>query len=142
MTISPSAFTSRGLRVLARARRFSALITDGEETMRARTMQIAVGNGRFYGGGAVVEESAEIDDGHLDLYSLEMRNVWRLALGMRTFRSGAHGAWTDVRTARGVEFDIVTTACVANVASTTLRAARAEALVTMWEKETVARRRS
>jgi YegS/Rv2252/BmrU family lipid kinase len=97
-----------GMRVLARARRFSAAITEGDETTRVRTLQIAVGNGRHYGGGAVVEESAEIDDGHLDLYSLEMRAVWRLALGMRSFRSGAHGAWTDVRTAKGVEFDIAT----------------------------------
>ncbi|MBP7243085.1 lipid kinase [Amaricoccus sp.] len=97
-----------GMRVLARARRFSAWIHEGDSRFRTRTLQIAVGNGRHYGGGAVVEETAEIDDGHLDLYSLAMRNVWKLALGVRTFRSGAHGAWTDVQTARGVEFDIET----------------------------------
>ncbi|MBP7000567.1 MAG: lipid kinase [Amaricoccus sp.] len=97
-----------GMRVLARARRFSAWIHEGDSRMRTKTLQIAVGNGRHYGGGAVVEETAEIDDGHLDLYSLGMRNVWKLALGIRTFRSGAHGAWTDVETARGVEFDIET----------------------------------
>lgn len=96
------------LRVLQRARRFSAWITDEDETIRVKTLQIAVGNGRHYGGGNVVEETAAIDDGHLDLYSLEMRNVWKLALGMRTFRSGTHGAWTDVRTARAEEFDIAT----------------------------------
>lgn len=97
-----------GLKVLAKARRFSAWITEGEDTIRTKTLQIAIGNGVHYGGGNVVEESAEIDDGHLDLYSLEMRNVWKLALGMRTFRSGSHGAWTDVRTLRGREFEIVT----------------------------------
>jgi YegS/Rv2252/BmrU family lipid kinase len=97
-----------GMRVLARARRFSAWIHEGDSHFRTRTLQIAIGNGRHYGGGAVVEETAEIDDGHLDLYSLAMRNVWKLALGARTFRSGAHGAWTDVQTARGVEFDIET----------------------------------
>lgn len=97
-----------GLQVLAKARRFSAWITEGEDTIRTKTLQIAVGNGVHYGGGNVVEESAEIDDGHLDLYSLEMRNVWKLALGMRTFRSGTHGAWTDVRTLRGREFEIRT----------------------------------
>jgi YegS/Rv2252/BmrU family lipid kinase len=96
------------IQVLSRARRFSAWITENDTTTRVRTMQIAVGNGRFYGGGTVVEESAEIDDGHLDLYSLEMRNVWKLALMLRTFRSGTHGAWTDVRTARGTEFEIRT----------------------------------
>lgn len=96
------------MRVLARARRFSAMITEGGETTRVKSLQIAVGNGRHYGGGNVIEEDAEIDDGHLDLYSLEMKDVWKLALGMRSFRSGMHGAWTDVRTARGVEFEITT----------------------------------
>ena len=101
-------YAMTAMRVLARARRFSALISEGGETTRVRSLQIAVGNGRHYGGGNVVEETAAIDDGHLDLYSLEMRDVWRLALGLRSFRSGMHGAWTDVRTARGVEFEIVT----------------------------------
>ncbi|MBA3325309.1 MAG: lipid kinase [Rhodobacteraceae bacterium] len=96
------------LRVLSQARRFSATIIDEDARTRVKSLQIAVGNGVFYGGGNVVEESAEIDDRHLDLYSLEMRNVWKLALGLRSFRSGLHGAWTDVRTARGVEFDIET----------------------------------
>ena len=96
------------MRVLGRARRFSAWIVENGQRTRTRTLQIAVGNGRHYGGGNVVEETAAIDDGHLDLYSLQMRNVWKLALGLRTFRSGMHGAWTDVLTARGIEFDILT----------------------------------
>ncbi len=97
-----------GMRVLARARRFSAWICEDGDRVRVKTLQIAVGNGRHYGGGNVVEAGADIDDGHLDLYSLEMSSVWKLALGLRTFRSGAHGAWTDVRTAKGVGFDIET----------------------------------
>jgi YegS/Rv2252/BmrU family lipid kinase len=96
------------LKVLTRARRFAALITENGVTTRTRTLQIAVGNGRFYGGGTIVEANARIDDGRLDLYSLEMRNVWRLAGMLRTFRSGEHGAWTDVRTASGTEFEIRT----------------------------------
>ena len=92
----------------ARPRRFTAWITENGETIRTRTMQIAVGNGRFYGGGTVVAEHAAIDDGHLDLYSLEMRTVWRLALMLRSFRSGEHGAWSEVTTLRGTEFEIRT----------------------------------
>ncbi len=97
------------MRVLSRADRFKARITEKGRTISARTYQIAVGNGRHYGGGNVVEASAAIDDGHLDLYSLEMQNVWKLALMLRSFRSGRHGAWSEVRTARCVEFDIETT---------------------------------
>lgn len=96
------------LKVLTRASHFGAKITEKGRTTAVETYQIAVGNGRHYGGGNVVQESAEIDDGHLDLYSLEMRNLWKLALMLRSFRSGTHGAWQEVRTARCVEFDIET----------------------------------
>ena len=96
------------IRTLAKARRFSAWITERDSTVRTRTMQIAVGNGRFYGGGNVVAEHAAIDDEHLDLYSLEMRTVWRLALMLWSFRSGEHGAWSEVTTLRGTEFEVRT----------------------------------
>jgi YegS/Rv2252/BmrU family lipid kinase len=96
------------LRVLSSARRFQARIVEKRNGTRVKTYQIAVGNGRLYGGGNVVEESAAIDDGHLDLYSLEMPNLWKMALMARAFRVGTHGAWKEVRTARCVEFDIET----------------------------------
>jgi len=95
-------------RVLTNARPFKASIREKGEPIKVSTYQIAVGNGRHYGGGNVVEASAEIDDGALDLYSLELSNVWKLALMMRSFRSGRHGAWNEVRTARCIEFDVET----------------------------------
>lgn len=96
------------VKVMARARPFSARIVENGSETRVRTLQIAVGNGRFYGGGTVVEEDAAIDDGHLDFYSLEFESVAKLALMLPAFRSGGHGAWADVRTQKGVEFDIFT----------------------------------
>lgn len=96
------------LKVMARATRFKAKIIEKGHPIDVETYQIAVGNGRHYGGGNVVQENAEIDDGHLDLYSLEMKSLWTLALMLRSFRSGTHGAWREVRTAKCVEFDIET----------------------------------
>jgi diacylglycerol kinase (ATP) len=96
------------VRALARARRFTAWVSENGTSLRTRTMQIAVGNGRFYGGGTIVAAHAAIDDGHLDLYSLEMRTVWKLALMLGSFRSGEHGAWSEVTTLRGTEFEIRT----------------------------------
>ncbi|HEY5796565.1 MAG TPA: lipid kinase [Bosea sp. (in: a-proteobacteria)] len=96
------------LKVLTRASTFSARITEKGQATSVDTYQIAIGNGRHYGGGNVVEQNAEIDDGHLDLYSLELKNVWKLALMLRSFRSGTHGAWQEVRTAKCIEFDIET----------------------------------
>ena len=96
------------LKVLTGAAPFEASITEKGAAIEVETYQIAIGNGRHYGGGIIVEETAAIDDGHLDLYSLEMTNLWKLALMLRSFRSGTHGAWREVRTARCVEFDIET----------------------------------
>jgi YegS/Rv2252/BmrU family lipid kinase len=96
------------LRVLARARPFRATIRSDDDVVRVRTLQIAVGNGRYYGGGNAVEKTAAIDDQHLDLYSLEFRQAWKLALLARSFRYGEHGAWDEVRAVRGKEFDILT----------------------------------
>ncbi|MBL8565833.1 MAG: lipid kinase [Hyphomicrobiaceae bacterium] len=93
---------------LASARPFSTWITSKDGTVRVKTMQIAVGNGRHYGGGNVVHYAARIDDGHLDLYSLEVRSVWKLALMAPSFRAGGHGAWKEVRTAHCVAFDVET----------------------------------
>lgn len=96
------------VRALWKARRFSAWVSEDGETRQTKTLQIAVGNGVFYGGGTRVAADAAIDDGHLDLYSLETGDVLKLALMLRTFRSGEHGAWHEVQTARGTEFEIRT----------------------------------
>lgn len=95
-------------KVLMRAKPFSATIISPAGTTRTKTMQIAVGNGVHYGGGTVIEEDAAIDDGHLDLYSLELDNVVKLLFMLGAFRRGQHGAWAEVHTDKAVEFDIRT----------------------------------
>ena len=98
-----------GARALTRARRFRAIIEGDGRSVRVRTFQIAVGNGRYYGGGMSVHENCRIGDGRLYLYSLEMRNLWKLALMALDFRAGVHGAWEDVRAADGERFVVHTT---------------------------------
>jgi YegS/Rv2252/BmrU family lipid kinase len=102
------AYALTALKVLMRARPFRATIISSRGEEKVKTLQIAVGNGRHYGGGTVIEENAAIDDGHLDLYSLEQDNVWKLVLLFGHFRRGTHGAWEEVRTDKSVEFDIRT----------------------------------
>ena len=94
--------------LLLEARPFHATLIIGATKTMVRTMQITVGNGRFYGGGNVVATDARIDDGHLDLYSLEFSRVWRMALMLRSFKTGGHGAVREVRTARGDSFEVIT----------------------------------
>lgn len=102
------AYAITALKVLSRARPFSATIRTKDGEQRVKTMQIAVGNGLYYGGGNAVEENATIDDGHLDLYSLEFSDVWKLALMALDFRAGKHGMWQEVRTEKCVAFEIIT----------------------------------
>jgi diacylglycerol kinase (ATP) len=96
------------LRVLAGARPFRAEISGGGRKARSLTLQVAVGNGRYYGGGNVVEKGATIVDESLRLYSLEFVRAWRMALMFRSFRTGEHGALNEVLTLRGDKFEIRT----------------------------------
>ncbi|WP_293682044.1 lipid kinase [uncultured Phenylobacterium sp.] len=102
------AYAIRALQVLFAARPFHAEVINRQERIDVRTLQIAVGNGRHYGGGSVIHEHASIVDGHLDLYSLDPGSVWKLALMFDTFRRGRHGVWAEVQTSKCVEFDVRT----------------------------------
>ena len=96
------------VKVMSRARPFRATIASKTGTARVTTLQIAVGNGRYYGSGNAVDADARIDSHHLDLYSLEFREAWKLALMARSFRYGEHGAWKEVRSVQATEFEIST----------------------------------
>jgi diacylglycerol kinase (ATP) len=96
------------VKILSGSSPFRAVIVSPGEVVRVRTLQIAVGNGRYYGGGLAVEHTAEIDDAHLDLYSLELSGIWKLIAMAKDFRLGRHGAWREVRAARGASFEVRT----------------------------------
>jgi diacylglycerol kinase (ATP) len=96
------------VRVLARMRPFSAAIRCGDQVVRSRTVHVAVGNGRHYGGGMTVSERSRIDDGTLDVFSLEVGSVWGLLRLLPALRRGDHGRWHEVRTAEGEEVEIRT----------------------------------
>jgi len=96
------------MKVLIRARPFRATISDSTSRVRSLTLQVAVGNGRFYGGGNIVASAAQIDDGTLDLYSLEFLRAWKLVFLFRSFRRGEHTQLRDVRALRDTQFEIRT----------------------------------
>lgn len=55
---------------------------------RMRSMQIAVGNGRYYGGGNEISARATLSDGCLRCYSLKPQSVGSLFLMVPRLRSG------------------------------------------------------
>lgn len=96
------------VRVLRRMAPFHAEVRIGGEVHHIKSVQIGVGNGRHYGGGMTVEENAAVDDGQLDVYSIDVRGWWELPLLYPAFRRGRHGVWKNVHTWYGREVEIVT----------------------------------
>jgi YegS/Rv2252/BmrU family lipid kinase len=80
---------------------------DGGE-LHTRTVQVVVGNGRYYGSALRVAEDAAIDDHLLDLYSIEVQHWWRLLTLGPDLKRGSHGRRRAVRTARARAFEITT----------------------------------
>ncbi len=102
------AYAATTLRVIWQSRPFRAEILLAGETLRVRTIQIAIGNGRHYGGGMVVAEDAAIDDQRLDLYSLETKQWWQILALLPTMRQGNHAMLPGVRVLQGQEITINT----------------------------------
>jgi len=61
---------------------------DHEPVEYSRLLQVAVGNGRFYGGGMVVAPGSGIDDGMLDVYAIRLGRHRDLPGIARYLRSG------------------------------------------------------
>lgn len=95
-------------RILLRSRLFTAHIDHDGTTEHIHTMQVSVGNGRYYGGGMTVEATATAEDGKLDLYSLEVDHWWRLLALLPALRKGTQGQWDDVRAFQTTEVTIRT----------------------------------
>lgn len=83
--------------LLRQSRPFTVEIDHDGTLERVKTVQISVGNGRFYGGGMTVEKDAAPDDGRLDVYSLEIDHWWELLALAPSLRRGTHGNWRKVR---------------------------------------------
>lgn len=85
-------------RALRRLKRFHAEIVQGDTVHRTRTVHIGVGNGRHYGSGMTVSQDARIDDGRLDLYSLDVNSGWKLLRLLPALHSGKYDRWAEVQT--------------------------------------------
>jgi diacylglycerol kinase (ATP) len=90
------------------ARPFRAQITCHGETFSVKSLQIAVGNGSYYGGGLRVASEAAIDDQQLNLYSLEIKHWWQTIPLLLTLSQGTHGSLEFVRTLDSEELKIHT----------------------------------
>lgn len=87
---------------------FRAQIDCDGDTRRLASIQIAVGNGRHYGGIMTVHEDAAIDDHLLDLYSLAPQSIGDLLRAAPAIVKGAYGGQQQVRMMQGERIDVST----------------------------------
>jgi len=104
------AYGVAALRALARSHPFRAEIRWAGGSRHSRTIQIVVGNGRYYGSALPVAEDASIEDSRLDLYSLEVRHWWQLLAIAPALARGRQGKKRSVEALRATEFEIRTPA--------------------------------
>lgn len=102
------AYVFAAARVFARARRVDAKVQWNGRTIRTRTVQVVVGNGRYYGSALQVANDAAIDDHMLDLYSIEVQRWWQLLALGPALKRGTHGEHNAVHALRAREFTITT----------------------------------
>ncbi|WP_273725058.1 lipid kinase [Brucella gallinifaecis] len=84
-------------RIIMRSELFTVYLEHDGITEKIKTLQVSVGNGKFYGGGMAVQKDAAIDDGKLDFYSLEVDHWWKLLRLLPSLRQGTQSKWDDVR---------------------------------------------
>jgi YegS/Rv2252/BmrU family lipid kinase len=102
------AYAAIAFQVIWKSRPFSAEIQIHGESTLVKTVQIAVGNGRYYGGGMAIVHDAAIDDQRLDLYSLEIDHWWQIIPLLPAMREGKHINWPNVRALQGQEITVYT----------------------------------
>jgi len=102
------AYAVAALQTLGQCRPFNADIRVNGKLVPVRTIQISVGNGRFYGGGMVIAKEATINDQQLDLYSLEIQHWWQVLASLPAMRLGHQESWPGIVTLTGQEIEIHT----------------------------------
>mgnify|MGYP003895600107 CR=1 FL=1 len=100
------AYLIAAAKVVVRARPFTVDIDTGSETIRVRSIQVSVGNGRHYGGGLTIDEHAQIDDGLLNLYSLEISHWLQIIPLLPSLWRGRLSSSKNARTMQGTQFEI------------------------------------
>jgi len=125
-SVGPLAYPAAAIKAFLSHEPFSARLTfpdgDHEPVEYERLLQVAVGNGRFYGGGMVVAPESGIDDRRLDLYAIELgwhRDLFGVARylksgdfirmdSVRHYRTGRVRLETDPELAVNIDGEVVT----------------------------------
>lgn len=104
----PLAYIKAFFYVIHKYRPFTATIITENESVQLKSIQIAVGNGRYYGGGLVVADFSTIDNHQLVVYSIKPQELSKLMVMAPLFLFGKHIHLEQVVILRGKKFEIRT----------------------------------
>jgi diacylglycerol kinase (ATP) len=95
------------LRSISETRPFFVELAYGEAVERFRSVQVTIANNKHFGGVIEVSDAA-IDDGWLDLYSIEARTWWQFFALVRKIVAHDPSSGEGLRTRRAARFDVRT----------------------------------
>jgi len=101
------AIVASALRAVKHMRPFHAEVSYDGKRVHLKAVQLTVANSNHFGGFITVEDAA-VDDGWLDLYSVEVDRFTRVASVVHAMISGERRAAEGVRTFRSRAFDVAT----------------------------------
>lgn len=82
------AYLGAFIKAIKRNRSFNVRIQTGDWSCSVKAIHLAIGSGRFYGGGNIVSEEASVMDGQLKLFCIKAQPWWTLLLLGFRLRSG------------------------------------------------------
>lgn len=83
------AYLGAFLRAIKRNKSFKVHIKTNDWHISTRVIHLAIGNGRFYGGGNIVDQRSTLLDGQLNLFFIKPQRWWQLLLLGPSLRNGA-----------------------------------------------------
>lgn len=104
----PLAYARAAATEVTRLRPFTARIDSDNEHLEVQAIQIAVGNGRYHGGGTPVAAEAEVDDRQLFLYSIPPQPLLKLLRLVPAIRRGKHAQTPHILLLHGKEVTLHT----------------------------------
>ncbi|RYZ75801.1 MAG: YegS/Rv2252/BmrU family lipid kinase, partial [Proteobacteria bacterium] len=102
------AFIVTAFQVLRKARPFKAVITADGKSVKSLSWQISVCNGKHYGSGFTIKDTATLTDEKLHCLSTEITNWWTSALLIPKFFKGKYDRSDDVTLVAGKKITITT----------------------------------
>src|SRR3546814_727991 len=106
--LGPFSYAVGAWDAMRRMRPFEVDVEVEGERRQFRSIHVTVGNGRQFGGGASVAPDASLEDGLLDLLTVDPLPPWRLTLLAAAVRAGRHHGMQHLHLIKGGEMRIST----------------------------------